>query len=123
MHSESADVEQRGWRAAAAKSRITHEFKLRAQGQWPTERPRLKREHWASVSKPKQNFTYSHLSPSMTMQSTSQICPECSANVAPSSGLARRDFIRAVGVMGGAALLPTGGQVARSTRQSTASLA
>lgn len=40
----------------------------------------------------------------MTSRPTPQICPECSE---PVPGLARRDFIRAVGVMGGAALLPT----------------
>jgi len=56
----------------------------------------------------------------MTMQSTSQICPECSANVAPISGLARRDFIRAVGVMGGAALLPIGAKAAPADKPRTA---
>lgn len=43
----------------------------------------------------------------MNSSSAPQTCPECSETVAPMTGLARRDFIRAVGVMGGAALLPS----------------
>lgn len=43
----------------------------------------------------------------MNPNPTPQICPECSETVPPMNGLARRNFIRAVGVMGGAALLPS----------------
>lgn len=52
----------------------------------------------------------------MTSQPTPQTCPECSETVSPMTGLARRDFIRAVGVMGGAALLPTVAQAAAAAK-------
>ncbi|MFM8468692.1 MAG: DUF3500 domain-containing protein [Limisphaerales bacterium] len=49
----------------------------------------------------------------MNATSAPRICPECSETVVPFSSLARRDFLRAVGAMGGAALLPTTTRAAR----------
>lgn len=56
----------------------------------------------------------------MTTPLLPQTCPECSETVAPMTSLARRDFIRAVGVMGGAALLPSVAKAASADKPRTA---